>query len=68
MKDNNASAESIRHDAAVAAAAVIVEEFFPHCPNGIASAVHERIRDIVCDAIEAADSLRRRASNEPSMN
>jgi hypothetical protein len=60
--------DSITRDAAIAAATVIVEEFFPHCPNGITSAIHERIREIIGDAIDAAESIRWRSSNEPSMN
>ena len=65
---NAGGEESVTRDAAIAAAMVILEEFFPHCPNGIASGVHERIRDIVQEAIETADRIRWRASNEPSVN
>jgi hypothetical protein len=60
--------KSVTRDAAIAAATLIVEEFCPHCPNGIAEAVHERLREILQGAIEAADSVRRAVVNEPSLN
>ena len=64
-KDNDTS---VSHDAAVAAALVVLEEFFPHCPNGIAGAIHERLADIIEAAIETAEVARQRTKNEPSNN
>ena len=46
------------HDAAMAAAMVVMEEFFPHCPNGMAQAVHGRVVEIIEAAIESAGSAR----------
>lgn len=55
-------------DAAVAAAMVIMEEFFPHCPGGMAEAIHVRLIEIVEAACESAFTARWRRGNEPSMN
>ena len=60
--------DSINHDAAIAAANVILEDFFPHCPNGMASAIHERLSEIVEAAITSATSARWQMWNEPSKN
>lgn len=66
MQESNSN--SIRHDAAVAAAMVVLEEFFPHCPNGMAGAIHERLCEIIEVAMESANSARWQASSEPSKN
>jgi hypothetical protein len=68
MKQGNAGGNSVAHDAAVAAAAVAMDEFFPHCPNGVAQAVHERLFEIIQAAIEAALAERARAGLKPSAN
>ncbi len=60
--------DSINHDAAIAAANVILEDFFPHCPNGMASAIHERLSEIVEAAIVSATSARWHIRSEPSEN
>jgi hypothetical protein len=68
MKDRKKNESSVGHDAAVAAALVIMEEFCPHCPNGIAEAIHERLCEIIEAAVESADAVRWRTTNEPSEN
>lgn len=68
MKDQNLSAESVRRDAAVAAAAVIIEEFFPHCPNGLVAPIGERLCEIVEAAIESALAARAAMQAKPSLN
>lgn len=68
MKDQNLPKDSVRRDAAVAAAAVIMDEFFPHCTNGLVAPVGERLCEIVEAAIEAAFAVRTKKQNEPSMN
>ncbi len=55
-------------DAAIAAATVILEEFFPHCPNGIAHAIHERLCEIVEVAIDSGQALRWCDLTKPSQN
>ena len=60
--------ELICRDAAVAAAAAIIEEFFPHYTNGLVAPVGERLCEIVEAAIEAAFAVRAKKQNEPSMN
>jgi glycerol dehydrogenase-like iron-containing ADH family enzyme len=64
-KDNDSS---VSHDAAVAAALVVLEEFFPHCPNAMAGAVHERLCEIIEAAIESAGAVRWQIKNDPSEN
>lgn len=68
MKEGKNNHDSLRRDAAIAAARVIVEEFFPHCPNGIAEAIHDRLREVVEATMESVDSARWQSMNEPSMN
>ena len=68
MKDHNVSADSICRDAAVAAAAVIIEELFPHCPNGLVAPIGERLCEIVAVAIESAFVARAELQNKPSLN
>ena len=68
MKQSNSNNDTIRHDAAVAAAMVVLEEFFPHCPNGMAGAIHERLCEIIEAAMESVDSARWQTRNEPSKN
>ena len=68
MKPESNRGSTITHDAAVAAAAVVMEEMFPHCPNGMAEAIHERLCEIVEAAIESAQSARWRDQIEPSQN
>jgi len=68
MKHRKANDSSVAHDAAVAAALVALEEFFPHCPNGMAEAIHERLCEIIETAIESAGAVRWRTKNEPSEN
>lgn len=67
MKPSGAK-NSSAHDAAIAAATVVVEELFPHCPNGMAGAIHERVCEIVEAAVEAGQSARWRELAEPSQN
>ena len=67
MKQKN-NHSSVTHDAAVAAALVVLEELFPHCPNGIAGAIHERLCEIIETAIESAVAIRWQTKNEPSEN
>jgi len=62
------SVESVRRDAAVAATAVIMEEFFPHCPNGLAAAIGERVCEVVETAIDAAFAGRMVLQSKPSQN
>ena len=62
------SIESVRRDAAVAAAAVIMEEFFPHCPNGLVAAIGERLCEVVELAIDAAFAGRMVLQSKPSKN
>ena len=64
-EDKNAA---VIHDAAMAAAMVVMEEFFPHCPNGMAQAVHGRVVEIIEAAIESADSARWMSRLQPSQN
>lgn len=59
---------TIVHEAAVAAAHVVIEEFFPHCPNGIASAIHERLCEIIETAIDSCTAARWRMKNEQSQS
>ncbi len=68
MKKRKSSDSSINHDAAVATAKVILEEFFPHCPNALAGAIHERLCEIIEAAIESAGAVRWQIKNEPSKN
>lgn len=68
MKQGKAGANSIARDAAVAAAAVAMDEFFPHCPNGMVHVIHERLSEIVQVAIEAALAERVLAGQTPSVN
>ena len=68
MLQNGSQSGSFDRDAAVAAATVVLEEFFPHCPNGIAEAVHERLCEIIQAAIEGSHRAQWRARNEPSQN
>ena len=68
MEQPDGDNRDIRHDAAVAAAMVMLEEFFLHCPNGIAGGIHERLCEIIEAAMQSADSGRWRGANEPSMN
>jgi hypothetical protein len=68
VKQHKSGQSSVAHDAAVAAAAVAMEEFFGHCPNGVAAAVHERLSEIIEAAIEAAEAARARSRTEPSKN
>ncbi len=68
MKHQGPSQSSACHDAAVAAAMIMLEEFFPHCPNGIAEAIHGRMTEIVETAIESARAARWQERNEPSEN
>ena len=68
MKHRKDNDSSVSHDAAVAAAMVVLEEFFPHCPNGMAGAIHERLCEIIETAIESAGAMRWRIKNEPSEN
>jgi hypothetical protein len=62
------SGESVVRDAAVAAAAVIMEEFFPHCPNGFVAPIGERLCEIVEAAIESALVSRTTVQGKPSLN
>jgi hypothetical protein len=59
---------TIVHDAAVAAAQVVIEEFFPHCPNGIAGAIHERLCEIIEASIHSCGAAQWRMRHEPSEN
>jgi hypothetical protein len=68
MKGQEGSASIVRKDAAVAAAALIMEEFFPHCTNGLVAPIGERLSEIVEAAIEAAFAVRAKQQNEPSLN
>lgn len=68
MKNRENEGAGAGHDAAIAAALVVMEEFFPHCPNGLAEAIHERLAEIIEDAIQAAEAVRWQARNEPSNN
>lgn len=68
MKNKKQAKPSLNHDAATAAAMVVLEEFFPHCPNALAGAVHERLCEIIEAAIESASAVRWRIRNEPSEN
>ena len=68
MKHRKDHGSSVIHDAAAAAALVILEEFFPHCPNGMAGAIHERLTEIIGAAIETAEVARQCSRNEPSNN
>lgn len=68
MSDQGDSVDSIRRDAAVAAAAVIIEEFFPHCPNGLVAPIGERLCEVVETAIDAALSGRTVLQGKPSRN
>jgi hypothetical protein len=68
MKHRKDSDHTVGHDAAVAAALIVLEEFFPHCPNGMAEAIHERLCEIIETAIESAGTVRWRINNEPSEN
>ena len=67
MKQQDSS-ESVARDAAVAAAAVIMEEFFPHCPNGFVAPIGERLCEIVEAAIESALVARASVQSKPSLN
>jgi len=68
MKQGKNNHESIRRDAAIAAAMVIVEEFFPHCPNGIAGAIHDRLCEIIEAGMESVEAVRWHTRHEPSDN
>lgn len=69
MNEQDQSMESVRRDAAVAAAALIIEEFFPHCPNGLVAPIGERLCEIVESAIDAAAVyIRAGKHNRPSLN
>ena len=68
MNTGHGSMESARHDAAVAATAVIIEEFFPHCPNGLVAPIGERLCEVVEAAITAAFAARSSAQGAPSRN
>ncbi len=68
MNENKPDESSICHDAAVAAAVVIMEEFCPHCPNGMGKVIHDRLCEIIQTAIESAGAVRWRMKNEPSEN
>ena len=68
MSNESDSVESIRRDAAVAAAAVIIEEFFPHCPNGLVAPIGERLCEVVEMAIDAAVAGRALLQGKPSRN
>jgi hypothetical protein len=68
VKQQNDSDESVARDAAVAAAAVIIEEFFPHCPNGFVAPIGERLCEIVGAAIESALASRSSMQSKPSLN
>ena len=68
MKQRKTDDDSINHDAAVAAATVILEEFAPHCPNGMGVAIHERLCEIIEVAIQSACAVRWHTRNEPSKN
>jgi hypothetical protein len=68
MKPGKAGESSVAHDAAVAAAAVVMDELFPHCPNGMAGAIHERLSEIIEAAIEAAEVTTVRHRMKPSKN
>jgi len=68
MESLDGDKRDIRHDAAVAAALIVLEEFFPHCPNGIAGGIHERLCEIIEAAMQSADSGRWHAASEPSLN
>lgn len=68
VKDQNQSADAVGRDAAVAAAAVIIEEFVPHCPNGLVAPIGERLCEIVEAAIEAAFAVRAKKQSKPSLN
>jgi hypothetical protein len=68
VNDHNNSAESVRRDAAVAAAAVIIEEFFPHCPNGLVAPISERLCEIVEAAIDSVFTARAEMRAKPSLN
>jgi hypothetical protein len=68
VKNQNPSPVSVPRDAAVAAAAVILEEFFPHCTNGLVAPIGERLSEIVESAIEAVLAVRAIKQSEPSLN
>ena len=68
MKHRKDNDSTVGHDTAVAAALVVLEEFFPHCPNGMAEAIHERLSEIIQTAIETAGAVRWLTKNEPSEN
>lgn len=68
MNYQNQSSESVSRDAAVAAAAVILEEFFPHCPNGLVAPIGERVCEIVELAIHQAFAGRAELHGKPSLN
>jgi len=68
MKQHKSGQSSAAHDAAVAGAAVVMDEFFHHCPNGMAQAIHERLSEIIEAAIEAALAERDRVALRPSAN
>ena len=68
MSNQSDSVESIRRDAAVAAAAVIIEEFFPHCPNGLVAPIGERLCEVVETAIDVALAGRAVLQGKPSRN
>ena len=58
MVDGKSNHAAAVHDAAVAAAMIVMEEFFPHCPNGIGQAIEARLVEIIEAAIGSADSVR----------
>jgi hypothetical protein len=68
MKHRKDNDSSVNHDTAVAAAMVVLEEFFPHCPNGMAGAIRERLCEIIEAAVESAGAVRWQTKNEPSEN
>ncbi len=60
--------DTIAADAAQAASAVIMDEFCPHCPNGIAHAINDRLCAVIEAAIESVLIVRLQARVTPSRN
>lgn len=68
MKQKDPCGNLTAHDAAVAAAALVVDEFFPHCPNGVVPVIHDRLSAIIEAAIEAVETARKSNPPKPSDN
>jgi hypothetical protein len=68
MNDQETHEGDIVYDTACAAAVIIVEEFFAHCPNGIGQAVHARLCEIVGAAIQSACWEMHQRTTKPRLN